>query len=282
MEKIIQQQQNEITEHQIYKELAALAKDKHNREILLKISREEKAHYDFWAKITGKKLQPKKWKVRWFVLISRVFGLSFGLRLLEMGEVDASKFYESLKDKYPEVVAIQADEEEHEQALIAMLKDSRLEYAGAIVLGLNDALVEFTGTLAGLTFAFANNKMVGATGLIMGIAASLSMAASGYLASRENDDSETNPITSAIYTGVSYIITVLFLVFPYFIQDDPYIALSGMLLATIGIIALYTYYISVAKNISFQSRFWEMVGISLGVSVLSFGIGTLVKGVVAF
>ena len=280
--KILQQQQNEITEHQIYKELASLAKDKHNRDILLKISREEKAHYDFWKKITGKELRPNKLKVRWFVLISRVFGLSFGLRLLEMGEADASKFYESLKDKYPEVKAIQADEEEHEQALIAMLKDSRLDYAGAIVLGLNDALVEFTGTLAGLTFAFANNKMVGVTGLIMGVAASLSMAASGYLASREDDVSETNPITSAIYTGVSYIITVLFLVFPYFIQDDPYIALGGMILATIGIIALYTYYISVAKNISFKSRFWEMVLISLGVAVLSFGIGTLLKGSIAF
>ena len=281
-EKILQQQQNEITEHQIYKKLASLAKDKHNRDILLKISREEKAHYDFWKKITGKELRPNKIKVRWFVLISRFFGLSFGLRLLEMGEADASKFYESLKDKYPEVKAIQADEEEHEQALIAMLKDSRLDYAGAIVLGLNDALVEFTGTLAGLTFAFANNKMVGVTGLIMGVAASLSMAASGYLASREDDVSETNPITSAIYTGVSYIITVLFLVFPYFIQDDPYIALGGMILATIGIIALYTYYISVAKNISFKSRFWEMVAISLGVAVLSFGIGTFIKEYISF
>ena len=280
--KILRQQQNEITECQIYKELANLTKDKHNRDILLKISREEKAHYDFWKKITGKELQPNGFRVSWFVLISRVFGLSFGLRLLEMGEADASKFYDSLKDKYPEVKAIQADEEEHEKALIDMLKDSRLDYAGAIVLGLNDALVEFTGTLAGLTFAFNNNKMVGVTGLVMGVAASLSMAASGYLASREDDVSETNPITSAIYTGVSYIITVLFLVFPYFIQDNPYLALGGMILATIGIIALYTYYISVAKSISFKSRFWEMVLISLGVAVLSFGIGTFLKGNIAF
>lgn len=280
--KIIQQQQNEITECEIYRELAALTKSDHNRDILLRISREEKAHYDFWKKITGKSLEPEKWKVKRFVLISRIFGLFFGLRLLEMGEADASKFYDSLKDEYPEVKDIQKDEEEHEQELIAMLKDSRLDYAGAIVLGLNDALVEFTGTLAGLTFAFANNKMVGAMGIIMGIAASLSMAASGYLASREDEVTATNPITSAIYTGLSYILTVVFLVIPYFVQDDPYIALGGMLFATIGIIALYTYYISVAKNISFKSRFWEMVAISLGVAVLSFGIGTFIKEYISF
>lgn len=278
--KIIEQQQNEITECQVYKELSLLAKDKHNKKILAKISREEKTHYDFWENITKKKLTPHKFQVLKFVWLARICGLSFSLRLLEKGEENSAKFYASLQDKYPEVLAIQKDEEEHERQLISILKDERLEYAGAIVLGLNDALVEFTGTLAGLTFAFADNKTVGATGIIMGIAASLSMAASGYLASREDDISETNPITSAIYTGFSYIITVLFLVFPYFIQDDPYIALAGMLSLAIGIIGLYTYYISVAKDIPFKNRFWEMVTISLGVSVLSFGIGTLVKNLI--
>jgi VIT1/CCC1 family predicted Fe2+/Mn2+ transporter len=278
--RIIAQQQDEITEHHVYNELAALAKNEHNRKTLLKISREEKTHYEFWKSITKLSLKPDSRKVKKFVFLAKIFGLSFSLRLLEKGEADASKFYSSLKDKYPQVVSIQKDEEEHEKELISILKDSRLEYAGAIVLGLNDALVEFTGTLAGLTFAFADNKIVGTMGIIMGIAASLSMAASGYLSSKENDGSSADPITSAVYTGFSYIITVLLLVAPYLLQDDPYIALSGMLVTTVAIIALYTYYISVAKNISFKSRFWEMVGISLGVAVLSFGIGTIVKDLI--
>ena len=275
--KIIAQQQNEITEYQVYKELAKLAKDEHNQEILLKISREELSHYKFWEKITGKKLNPAKFLVKKYVWLARIFGLSFALRLMEMGETDAAKFYESVKDRYPEVEKIQKDEEQHEKELIGILKDTRLEYAGAIVLGLNDALVEFTGTLAGLTFAFNDNKTVGIMGIIMGIAASLSMAASGYLSSREDETSGINPITSAIYTGISYIITVILLVAPYFLQNNPYIALGGMLFTTILIIALYTYYISVAKEISFKSRFWEMVAISLGVAILSFGIGNFLQ-----
>jgi len=274
---ILNQQQNEITESKVYEALGNLSTDKHNKKILLQISKEEKKHYKFWENITKKKLTPNDFQVKKYTFISKIFGLSFGLRLMEKNEVDASKFYNSIKHKYSGVQEIQEDEEKHERQLIGILKDQRLDYAGAIVLGLNDALVEFTGTLAGLTFAFENNLIVGGTGLIMGIAASLSMAASGYLASREDENSTTNPITSAIYTGLAYIFTVIFLVFPYFIQDNPYIALAGMLTSTIIIIALYTYYISVAKNISFKSRFVEMVTISLGVAILSFGIGMLVR-----
>jgi len=198
---------------------------------------------------------------------------------MEKGEVDATKFYESIADKYPQALKIKEDEEEHEQRLIGILNDDRLNYAGAIVLGLNDALVEFTGTLAGLTFAFANNLIIGSTGLVMGVAASLSMAASGYLSSREEDVQDTNPITSAIYTGSAYIITVVFLVLPYFLLDNPYLALSILLVITIAIIAGYTYYISVAKNISFKKRFMEMALISLAVAVISFGIGMLIRQV---
>ena len=198
-----------------------------------------------------------------------------------MGEDEAGKFYASIKDKYEGVAQIEEDELQHEQKLIAILNDSRLNYAGSVVLGLNDALVEFTGTLAGLTFAFNNNKIVGATGLVMGFAASLSMAASGYLSSKENEETNENinPITASIYTGVSYLLTVAFLVSPYLIQDNPYIALALMLIVTVLIIAGYTYYISVAKAVSFKSRFTQMAAISLGVAAISFGVGLLIKHV---
>ncbi len=276
-QKIYKQQQNEITEYHTYLELSHMAKDEHNRKTLERIAEQERGHYNFWKKITGKDASPNRRKIRWHILLAKIFGLSFSLRLLERGETQAQLFYDSVVDVYPEAAAIRDDEMQHEQELIEILNDERLKYAGAIVLGLNDALVEFTGTLAGLTFAFGNNLIVGTTGLVMGVAASLSMAASGYLASREDDYGETNPITSAIYTGVAYLLTVAFLVFPYLIQSDPYIALAGMLLTTILIIAGYTFYISVAKNISFSRRFWEMALISMGVAAISFGIGTLVK-----
>ena len=273
----LKQQQNEITEYVIYQKLSKLSKDKKNAEILLKIAKDEKRHYDFWKSVTGVDVQPNERQVKKYLMLAKLFGLSFSLRLMEQGEEGASRFYDSIADELPEVLTIKEDEELHEQQLIGILNDERLNYAGAIVLGLNDALVEFTGTLAGLTFAFGNNKIIGVTGLVMGVAASLSMAASGYLASQEDERDELNPVKSAAFTGIAYILTVAFLVFPYLIQDNPYFALGGMLVVTILIIAAYTYYISVAKNVKFSRRFSSMVAISLGVAVLSFGIGMLVK-----
>ncbi len=277
MDLIYKQQQHELTEYHIYLQLAELSTDEANRRTLNEIADQELAHYNIWKGITGKEAKPNQRKIKWYLRLSKIFGLSFALRLMEKGEIDATSFYKSIENEYPQAIKIKEDEEEHEQKLIGILNDDRLSYAGAIVLGLNDALVELTGTLAGLTFAFGNNLIVGTTGLVMGVAASLSMAASGYLASREEGLEETKPITSAIYTGSAYIITVFFLVLPYFLLSNPYISLAVMLVMTLLIIAAYTYYISVAKDISFKKRFIEMAVISLTVAVISFGIGMLIK-----
>ena len=60
-------------------------------------------------------------------------------------------------------------EEEHEHALLEMLDEERLWYVGSMVLGMNDALVELTGSLAGFTFAMQNTSLIALSGLIMGI-----------------------------------------------------------------------------------------------------------------
>ncbi len=105
------------------------------------------------------------------------------------------------------------DEERHEQALIALIDEERLRYTGSIVLGLNDALVELTGTLAGLTLAFQNTRVIAMAGLITGIAAALSMGSAEYLSTKSEGDGR-NPVQAATYTLVAYIITVIFLVAP--------------------------------------------------------------------
>ncbi len=274
----LKQQQAEITEYHVYKGLSRLAKDDHNKNTLNKIADDELKHYNIWKKITGQEVQPNKGKVQYYIWLARIFGLSFSLKLMESGEVKAQAVYSEAMKRYPEVGSIQAEEEEHEKELINILKDNRLSYVGAIVLGLNDALVELTGTLTGLSFAFGNNEVIGTTGLIMGIAAALSMAASGYLASQEDEEiKDINPITAAVYTGVAYLVTVLLLVFPYFIFSNGMIAMTVMIGITLLIIAAYNYYISVAKEVSFKKRFLSMASISIGVAAISFGIGILVK-----
>ena len=274
----LKQQRAEITEYHVYQGLSKLAKDEHNKSTLSKIAADELKHYHIWKKITGQEVKPNLRKANYYICLARIFGLSFSLKLMEKGEVNAHAFYEEAKQLLPEVGDIQKEEEDHEHELINILKDNRLSYVGAIVLGLNDALVELTGTLTGLTFAFGNNEVIGITGLIMGIAAALSMASSGYLASQEDEEvKDINPIIAAVYTGLAYLITVFLLVFPYFVFSNGLVALGVMLLVTLLIIAGYNYYISVAKEVSFRKRFLSMASISIGVAAISFAIGFVVK-----
>jgi VIT1/CCC1 family predicted Fe2+/Mn2+ transporter len=276
--QFVLQQRAEITEHLVYKKLAQICKKEHNRKKLLQISDDELRHYEIWKKVTGKAVKPDMAKVHYYFWLARLFGLSFALKLMERGESDAQVFYERAAKVVPEVAQIRQEEEEHEHRLLGMLKDKRLAYVGAVVLGLNDALVELTGTLAGLSFAFSKATVIGFTGLIMGIAAALSMSASGYLASQEEDEKEdVNPVTAAVYTGVAYLITVFLLVLPYFLFTAVEYALAAMLVITLLIIAGYNFYISVAKTVSFKKRFLTMAFISIGVAAISFGIGFFVK-----
>lgn len=144
------------------------------------------------------------------------------------------------------------------------------------MLGLNDALVEFTGSLAGFTFALQDPTIIAMVGFIMGIAASLSMGASEYL-SQKTDSGGGNPLTAATYTGLAYIVTVVVLILPYLFLPDPFIALLFTLGGALAIIVLFTFYTSVAKDLPFWKRFSEMAILSMGIAAVSFIIGVIVR-----
>lgn len=88
-------------------------------------------------------------------------------------------------------------------------------YAGAIVLGMHDALVSQTGIIAGLTFALADTKLIIMTGIISAVADGLSMLASNYLAERERCEIN-RAIMAGIYTGIAYLGTSALLMIPFF------------------------------------------------------------------
>ena len=268
-------QKNEITEYHIYHKLATVIGNLENAKILARIGDDEKKHYEFWKQFTDTEVAPSKWAIFKFYWIARIFGLTFGIKLMEKGEASAQVNYSELSKYIPEAKQIMDDEHEHEQALIKMINEERLNYVGSIVLGLNDALVELTGTLAGLTFAFQNTRLIALSGLITGIAASFSMAASEYLSNKA--DGNGNAMKASVYTGIAYILTVLLLVTPYFLIDNYYICLAITLAVAVFIIAFFNFYISVAKDYPFRKHFLEMAGISMGVAALSFGIGVLIR-----
>ena len=171
--------------------------------------------------------------------------------------------------------SIAQDEAEHEKNLLNMLDEERLHYAGSVVLGLNDALVELTGCLAGFTLALENSRIISLAGLVTGISASLSMASAKYLSCQAEEDPRA--VKSAIYTGIAYLITVALLILPFLLLPNKYAALALTLIMAIFIILVFNYYLATAKDLNFKRRFAEMTVISLVVAALSFGVGYILN-----
>jgi len=148
-----------------------------------------------------------------------------------------------------------------------------------MVLGLNDALVELTGALAGLTFVLGATKVTGTAGFITGISASLSMAASEYLSKKSDLTHSKDPIKASIYTGIMYVCATIILIIPYFIFKIPALALFSTLVNASLIILVFTFYMSVVQGTRFRRGFTEMISLSFGIAAISFVIGLLTRNV---
>jgi VIT1/CCC1 family predicted Fe2+/Mn2+ transporter len=277
-------QQDELVGMEVYERLSKLVKDSHNAQVLKQIADDERSHANTFQKYTGKILKVNQWRVFFYISVARIFGLTFGIKLQEKGEEAAQKYYTQMIHSIPEMKEILEAEEKHEATLMNMINEEKLSYMSSVVLGLNDALVELTGALAGFTLSIQNSRMIALLGLITGISASLSMAASEYLSTRAEADPEAQQRAgkSALYTGIAYILTVIALVAPYFLISNYIISLIVTILIALIIIFIFNYYISIANDYHFKKRFIEMASISTGVAALSFLIGYLVKTFLGF
>ncbi|MDR1014681.1 MAG: VIT1/CCC1 family protein [Coriobacteriales bacterium] len=270
-------QKAEATDSVVYLRMARTERHDSHRRVLEQIAQEEREHYEVWKKYTGVEIPANRLKAAVLTVLMLLLGYTFVLRIMERGEDRTAEAYARLDAAVPEIELIIAHEQEHEEKLVEMLDEERLQYVGAIVLGLNDALVELTGTIAGLTFALMNTRVVALAAIITGIAATLSMGASNYLA--EKADHNPHPLKAALYTGVAYLITVVVLVLPYLVLDEHLylLAFAIMIVSCIVVIFAFNFYLSVAQRLPFWSRFGHMAAISLGVAAVSFVIGLAAK-----
>ena len=261
----------------LYEFMAKKEKNEENKKLLMQMSKDEKKHAAVWKNITKKNLKPKKLSILKFKLLTIVMGITFVIKTMQRKENLAQHDYEKMKEELPEAAKMLEDERRHEKELYNMIDEVRLHYIGAMVLGLNDALVELTGAIAGVTFALANARLVALTGIVTGVSATFSMAASNYLAERA--DNNPKALKSSIYTGMAYLITVAMLVLPYLLLPaHMYVLAFAIMIATvIFIIMFFNYYISVAKEEPFLKNFATMAIISLSVAVISYIIGILAK-----
>lgn len=270
-------QQTEATEAEVYATLARLTDHEDNARVLVQIAREEKEHAAFWETRTGLHLEASRLKKWWYVFLARILGLTFVLKLMESREEAGAENYKRLAEVFPEAAQFSQAEEQHEKELLAMLDEERLAYMGSVVLGLNDALVELTGALAGFTLALSNPKVISLAGLVTGISAALSMSASEYLSSKTEGSKKAHK--SAVYTGVAYIVTVMLLILPYLLLSHRFLSLGITVAIAVFVILCFNYYLAVARELDFRMRFAEMAGISLGVAAVSFLIGWGLKAV---
>jgi VIT1/CCC1 family predicted Fe2+/Mn2+ transporter len=158
---------------------------------------------------------------------------------------------------------------------------SHQKYVGAMVLGMNDALIEFIGMIVGLSFALSDTRTITLTVIIAGISAGLSMGASNYLA--EKAEGKKNAIKAGVCTGAVYLATVALLILPFAVFPDAhkFKALGLMFIVAIVLIFSLNYYISIVKSKPFFRRFIGMMAIIAAVSVIAFAIGQMASRLLA-
>ncbi len=272
-------QKNELNASILYSRLSGMLRDPGEKQKLANIADDEKRHAGYFGRFSGRKAHPNRVMIFFSLILCRVLGYTFYIKFLEGTEARGEAAYAKNLALLPDLQSVLDDEERHEQVLIGMLDEERLRYVGDMVLGMNDALVELTGSLAGYTLALQNTRTIAMAGLITGIAATLSMMSSSYLSSRASGAPDA--MKSGAYTGAAYVITVVLLILPYLLLPaSAYIgALLVALAITVAIIAAFNFYVSIAQEKPFRRDFLTMVSISLGVAGISFIVGLLVKQV---
>lgn len=276
--RILEAQKNEITEYHIYSRLASRIKDAHNSKVLAQIGRDELRHYNLWKQYSNQDVAPNRLKIWFFYALARTFGLSFSLKLMERGEEAAQVNYDDLARDIPAASEISSDEDLHEAQLMEMINEDRFQYVGAIIRGLNEAVVEITAIITGFSLVLMDTGIIALAGVIIGSAMSLSLGATEYLATKA-ESGHLKPVKAALYTGFATAITVGLLISPYFISGSTYAALGAMLVIALIIIFFFNYYIAVAKNISFWKRFGEMSIIAVAIASFTFLISWLATNV---
>src|SRR5664279_3807393 len=194
--------QDEIDASFLYKHLAVMVDNEKNKKIYLSLASVEDKHVAVWKDLLVKnniKLGPDKpsFKANSLYHLSKRFGYSFLAKLMLKEEATEVKSYMGLYNSSPagptKNIALKLAKDSAEHA-------NRLMFSGGIteepwhnsesggllrniVYGFNDGLTANFGLIAGVIGAAASPHIILISGIAGMIADSLSMGASGYLAS---------------------------------------------------------------------------------------------------
>jgi vacuolar iron transporter family protein len=272
--------QDEYADRSVYTALGRREKNPVFKKALQDIGNGEQSHYEFWKTFAPDvEVSAKRLRMYVIVLIRLILGLTFTLKMLERHEGKLHERYRKLAEYIPatDMARFQAmmdSEEKQEDLLIGEIQENRVKYMSFIVLGLADAVVEISGIHAGSLGIYGQTELAGLAGIIAGLAASIAMASAAYAQAKQGFQGSAK--WSAIYTGVSYMITAVLLATPYFLTKNMGGALATSLVIGVILVAAMTFYDTVISARPFKRQFGEIAGIILAASLALFIVGTLV------
>ncbi|MEM3488679.1 MAG: VIT1/CCC1 family protein [Nitrososphaerota archaeon] len=282
--KYIQEQQilkfamDEFADYVIYKELSKREKNENYKMTLEKLAEIEKTHFEFWKSLSHNNFVVRISSIKVFILyvFRIIFGLTFTLKLFERHEKETIKAYEYILPKLKEedkqvLLKIIKDEKEHESYFMSQINESVVKYMSFVVLGLADAIIEITGVHAGFLGVTSSTLIAGIAGLVVGFAASISMASAAYLQAKHG--ASFKPLTSATITGTSYLGAVSFLALPYFFITEMLMAFLSSLSFAIIMIAIFTTYGAVLREESITKEFVTGFSLTIGTAFAAFLFG---------
>jgi vacuolar iron transporter family protein len=272
--------QDEFADRAVYLALSRHEKNPGFKKALEDIANGEQSHYEFWKTYAPNALASEK-KLRMYVILflRMILGLTFTLKFMERHEGKLHEKYKRIAESIPasdkiRFTAMMESEEGQENLLIGKIQENRVKYMSFIVLGLADAVVEISGIHAGSLGIYGRTELAGLAGIIAGMAASIAMGTAAYAQAKQGFEGSAK--WSAIYTGVSYMITAVLLALPYFLTKNMGDALGISLTVGVVLVAAMTFYDTVISARPFKRQFAEIAGIILGASLALFIVGTFV------
>ena len=272
--------QDEYADRSVYLALSKRERNPAFKKSLEDIANGEQSHFEFWQTYAPDvKVSEKKLRTYLIVLLRIILGLTFTLKLMERHEGKLHLRYKRITESIPSAdrtrfQEMMDSEEGQEDLLIGQIQENRVKYMSFIVLGLADAVVEISGIHAGSLGIYGKTQLAGLAGIIAGMAASIAMASAAYAQAKQGFQGSAK--WSAIYTGVSYMITAVFLALPYFLTPNMVGALATSLIIGVVLVAAMTFYDTVISGRPFKRQFGEIAGIILAASLALFVVGTLV------
>jgi len=231
-------------------------------------------HANYLKQVTNRSITQNGLIVALYVLVARLFGLTFAIKLLEKSEKNAERIYVQLSKTDTKFACMVVEEKKHETQLLKLIDEEQLKYTSSMILGFNDAIVGLTGTVAGLSLSLQDHRLIGVSALIAGLVSAMSMAVSEYV-SKRTELARIDHKKAALYTGGAYVVTTLILVSPYFILHDYIVCLIFTLINAFLLILCTSFYLSVTIKRSYTKIFFEGITLSFGVAFISFVIGLL-------